>query len=141
MAPQYVAPVAPAPQPTTSSPAAAQRPTARPKSAPKPAVVRRLPTRDPPIVRVDDTLRVLGVAELVRSPEPSEDVLSASTAIFAVWFGLGAAMLLLAGATPLLTATTAFGERFRFRRGQIAMAGTYMIVGPAVGYLVVLATS
>lgn len=92
-------------------------------------------------MRVDDTLRVLGVTELVRSRDRASGSLDPTTAFFGVWFGLGAAMLLFASATPLLAATSAFGERLTIRRGQIALAGTCMIVGPAVGYLVVVATS
>lgn len=133
---QSVAPeVAPPTQPATAPQPAPRRPRAKPKPAPKPVVIRRLPTRDPPIVRTDDQLRVLGVTELVRSGGPADDGVRLSMIVLAAWFGLGAAMLLLAGATPLI------GERLTLRRGQIALAGTYMLVGPTVGYLVVVATS
>jgi hypothetical protein len=118
------------------------RPKPKPQPAPKPVVIRRLPTRDPPIVRVDDTLRVLGATELVRSRDRADErVVSLPTAIFGVWFALGAAMLLFAGAVPLLAATSALGASLAFRRGQIALVGIYMLIGPAVGYLVVVATS
>jgi hypothetical protein len=145
--PRYVPPevVAPDSQPTfRPSPPERATPKAPVKAAaPKPVEpLRRLPTRDPPIVRIE-TLQVLSSAGLVRSVD-RDDVdggLSAAVVAAGFWLGLASALLLVAFLTPLLAVGTPFGARLFGVRGRLAVIATNMILALVVGYLVVGASS
>jgi hypothetical protein len=126
------------------SPPKRAKPKARAKAAaPKPVEpLRRLPPRDPPIVRVEP-LQVLSSAGLIRSVD-RDDVdggLSAAIVVAGLWLGLASALLLVASAAPLLAIETPFGARLYGLRGRLALIATNMILALVVGYLVVMASS
>jgi hypothetical protein len=108
----------------------------------KPAVskpeeaLRRLPIRDPSIVRVDETAFVLAASGV--EPVANRDGgISTTEVAVGLWLGLAGALLLVACATPLV----AVAPRLNDRRGQFALVGTNMVVAAVVGYLVVAVTS
>lgn len=103
--------------------------------------LRRLPIRDPSIVRVDETAVVLAAAGLEPAGEDDGGGISATAVAAGLWLGLAGALLLVACVTPFLAVAEPLGARLNDRRGQFALIGTNMVVAAVVGYLVVAVTS
>lgn len=84
---------------------------------------------------------VLAAAGLDPAGEGDGGGVSATALVAGLWLGLAGALLLVACVTPFLAVAEPFGARLNDRRGQLALIGTNMVVAPAVGYLIVAATS
>jgi hypothetical protein len=114
--------------------------TAGRKGVLKPAPLRRLPIRDPSVVRVTAPAHVLGAVAVVRAEPRDHEGVSTTTVVAGVWLGLAGALLLVASLMPYVAVADPL-VRFNDRRGQLALIGVNMVAVAVLGYLVVAATS